>query len=108
MADRRPAPDGEPTAKAARLDQLTQRIESNQARGVNVIEIDGKSCTHEVAWPPGQEGSPLPPPKRAGPPAREYPFKIDPFQQTSINCLEAGARRESVAYRRASPCGRGD
>ena len=26
----------------------------------------------------------------AGPPAKEYPFKIDPFQQTSINCLEAG------------------
>ncbi|KAI7836432.1 hypothetical protein COHA_009701 [Chlorella ohadii] len=57
---------------------------------VNLIEVDGKSCTHEVAWPPGEEGSPLPPPARPGPPAREYPFKIDPFQQTAVNALEAG------------------
>ncbi len=21
---------------------------------VNLIEVDGKSCTHEVAWPPGE------------------------------------------------------
>ena len=62
--------------------------------GANLVEVeeDGarKYCTHEVAWPPGQEGSLLPPPKRDGPPAREYPFKIDPFQQTAVNALEAG------------------
>lgn len=58
--------------------------------GANLVEFDGKACTHEVAWPPGMEGSPLPPPKREGPPAREYPFKIDPFQQVAVNCLEAG------------------
>ena len=59
--------------------------------GVNYVEIDGKTCTHAVAWPervPG--GSPLPPPARAGPPAKEFPFMLDPFQRTSINCLEAG------------------
>lgn len=38
----------------------------------------------------GVEGSQLPPPPRPGPPAREYPFAIDPFQQTAISCLEAG------------------
>ncbi len=62
------------------------------AVGANLVEFDGKACTHEVAWPPGMEGSPLPPPKREGPPAREYPFKIDPFQQVAVNCLEAGER----------------
>ena len=32
----------------------------------------------------------MPPPARPGPPARSFDFKIDPFQQTAINCLEAG------------------
>ena len=32
----------------------------------------------------GEEGSPMPPPARPGPPAREYPFKIDPFQQVRL------------------------
>ncbi len=79
----------EPPSKVARLED--DRVAA-PSTGVNLVEMDGKSCTHEVAWPPGQEGSLLPPPKRAGPPAREYPFKIDPFQQTAINALEAGAR----------------
>ncbi len=61
--------------------------------GINVIEVDGKACTHEVAWPPGQEGSTKPPAARAGPAARQYPFELDPFQQTAINCLEAGMFR---------------
>lgn len=32
----------------------------------------------------------MPPPPHQGPPAREYPFKLDPFQQTALNALEAG------------------
>jgi ATP-dependent RNA helicase DOB1 len=60
--------------------------------GQNLIEVDGKSCTHEVCWPPGMAGSSEPPPRRAGPPAREFPFALDPFQQTAVNALEAGAR----------------
>jgi hypothetical protein len=32
----------------------------------------------------------MPPPPRQGPPAREYPFQLDPFQQTAVNALEAG------------------
>ncbi|KAG2425704.1 hypothetical protein HXX76_013546 [Chlamydomonas incerta] len=78
---------GAPAAKAPRLTE--QRVAALPV-GANLVEVDGKSCTHEVAWPPGQEGSLLPPPAREGPPARVYPFKIDPFQQVAVNCLEAG------------------
>lgn len=66
--------------------------------GSNYIEIDGKSCTHEVCWPPGAAGSMLPPEAREGPPAREYPFKIDPFQQTAINALEAGVSEPTFVW----------
>lgn len=59
--------------------------------GSNLIEEDGKSCTHEVCWPPGVQGSNDPPKARQGPSARDYPFTLDPFQQTAINALEAGA-----------------
>ena len=59
--------------------------------GVNYIEIDGKTCTHAVALPDGTpDASPLPPSARPGPPAKEFPFTLDPFQRTAINCLEAG------------------
>lgn len=48
----------------------------------------------KTAWPAisaaGQEGSTLPPPASSKPSARQYPFKLDPFQQTAVNILEAG------------------
>jgi ATP-dependent RNA helicase DOB1 len=100
---------GGPAAKRARLlgDDAIWRPESRHGR-VNVIEANGRSCTHEVVWPARSQGaaaggggggdgsteeeqSLLPPPPRPGPPARTYPFTLDPFQQTAINCLEAGA-----------------
>lgn len=40
----------EPAAKRARLDD--DRV-APMPSGVNIIEVDGKTCTHEVAWPPG-------------------------------------------------------
>lgn len=79
--------------------------------GSNLIEVDGKSCTHEVCWPPAQQGSNEPPKAREGPPAREYPFKLDPFQQTAINALEAGERgreRSGQGGKRDTGAGRGD
>eukprot|EP00878_Enallax_costatus_P032321 GHUV01035508.1.p2 GENE.GHUV01035508.1~~GHUV01035508.1.p2 ORF type:complete len:109 (-),score=39.44 GHUV01035508.1:177-503(-) len=78
-----------PPAKLARLGD--DRVAAMPV-GSNYIETDGKSCTHEVCWPPGVGGSLLPPEQRQGPPARAYPFKIDPFQQTAINALEAGVQ----------------
>ena len=82
--------DGQPGGPRPKVAKLGEDRVAAMPAGSNVIEIDGKSCTHEVCWPPGQEGSLNPPPKHTGPPAREYPFQIDPFQATAINCLEAG------------------
>ncbi|CAG9862000.1 unnamed protein product [Phyllotreta striolata] len=45
-----------------------------------------ESCTHEVAYPPGQPYVPLQPPR--GEPAKEYPFKLDPFQKECILCID--------------------
>lgn len=51
-----------------------------------------ESCTHEVALPPDMQYTPLKP--STGPPAKEYPFILDPFQKESILCLE---NNESVS-----------
>ncbi|GFR46999.1 hypothetical protein Agub_g8682, partial [Astrephomene gubernaculifera] len=61
------------------------------------------TCTHEVAIPEGFDESSikldpevhgtLHAPVYTGPRAKEYPFVLDPFQETSVACLE---RRESV------------
>lgn len=45
-----------------------------------------ESCTHEVALPPDMQYTPLKP--ATGPPVKEYPFILDPFQKESILCLE--------------------
>lgn len=76
----------QPSGKAQRTDNRVARLPA----GANLVEADGKSCTHEVAWPPGMDGSSMPPARKGGPTAREYPFKVDPFQQTAFDCLEAG------------------
>lgn len=81
----------DPVLPPAKVPRLADDRVAQVPVGANVVEVDGKSCTHEVAWPPEQQaGCELPPPRPEGPPAREYPFKLDPFQQTAINCLEAG------------------
>jgi hypothetical protein len=43
-------PATERVAKRARL--APERV-APMPSGANLIEVDGKSCTHEVAWPPG-------------------------------------------------------
>lgn len=56
-----------------------------------MLQSGGKSCIHQVAWPPGVEGSSGPPPRVAPEKmAKEYPFTIDPFQQTAVDALENG------------------
>ena len=48
-----------------------------------------RNCIHECVKPKTWQSLDLP----EGPPAREYPYVLDPFQQEAINCLE---RKESV------------
>lgn len=82
--------DGGPAKRFASAKLEDDRV-ARTAGGSNIIEDGcGKTCSHEVAWPPGEQGAAQPPPRRAGPPAREYDFPLDPFQQTAVNCLEAG------------------
>ena len=84
-------PSDEDSAPAKQQRRLAEDRVASLPQGANLIECDGKSCTHEVAWPPGStSATTLPPPASQGPPARTYPFKIDPFQQTAVNALEAG------------------
>lgn len=45
-----------------------------------------EQCTHEVAVPPDTEYAALRP--YLGPPAKEYPFTLDPFQKEAILCLQ--------------------
>lgn len=62
-----------------------------------------KACTHEVALPPGWGGdaaeeAALRRPTYDGPPAKTYPFVLDPFQATAVACLaRAAAGRRPAA-----------
>ena len=89
---KRPRDDGGADATQKKL-KLGQDLLPKPEGGVNYVEIDGKTCTHAVALPDGTpDARPLPPSARPGPPAKEFPFTLDPFQRTAINCLEAGTR----------------
>lgn len=45
-----------------------------------------EQCVHEVAVPPSADYVELRPP--TAPPAKEYPFVLDPFQNRAILCLQ--------------------
>ena len=92
MGKRSLDPGSNHTSKATKYPKLGDEVLTEAPRGVNLIEDGAKTCTHEVAWPDGKhdERSRRVPSRKAGPPAKEYAFKLDPFQQTAINCLEAG------------------
>lgn len=47
-------PEHEDPRKIARLSQASPAARAERA-GVNLVEVDGKTCTHEVAWPPPRE-----------------------------------------------------
>lgn len=51
------------------------------------------ACLHDVAYPEGYVVPPAPPSGASVvklPPAKEFPFSLDPFQSESIKCLENG------------------
>jgi hypothetical protein len=53
------------------------------------LTLPTKSCVHEVALPAGFAGDreALLAPRLVGKRAKEYPFTLDPFQETAIACL---------------------
>ena len=57
----------------------------------------GVRCLHEVAypsdWPAERMGLKKPMPEQ---PAKEFPFRLDPFQEEAVRCLES---QESVLVR---------
>ncbi|KAI6651637.1 Superkiller viralicidic activity 2-like 2-like [Oopsacas minuta] len=50
------------------------------------IDTGHSGCVHEVSVPQDIEYAPLVPSNE--PPLRKFPFKLDPFQQEAIDCLE--------------------
>ena len=95
LEDSSTAQPAEPSAKQAKV---SEDAGVSVTSGPQVIEVGGKSCQHEVAWPGRvQDEKAFQPPVRSSqPPAKQYPFALDPFQQTAINCLEAGELRLST------------
>lgn len=89
MATKRSRPD-EGDVRALKHAKIEDDAIARPASGANLIEVNGKTCTHEVAWPPGERGSRLPPAHATAAPAKDYAFPLDPFQQTAINSLETG------------------
>ena len=57
------------------------------------VEEEIIECLHEVALPPNAPPDERPKPVPDRPPARTYPFTLDPFQRASVQCLE---KEESV------------
>ncbi|XP_066261007.1 exosome RNA helicase MTR4 [Euwallacea similis] len=81
--------DEEVTVKRVRVDDVNVGdINFDELRNRIVVHsIDNlDSCTHEVAYPPGQKYASLQP--REGDPVKVYPFTLDPFQKESILCVD--------------------
>lgn len=50
-----------------------------------VTQEDLQGCIHEAVYPNNYVNKPIP----NRPPAKSYPFNLDPFQQCAIRCLDA-------------------
>jgi hypothetical protein len=59
------------------------------AAAAATLPPQAKTCVHEVALPAGFSGDreALLAPRYTGARAKEYPFTLDPFQETAIACL---------------------
>jgi superfamily II RNA helicase len=77
--------------QATTLPPLSQQPKRIFVQRVVNPQVDGEeevTCSHEVAIPEGWVEPPAP--ATVKPPARTYPFTLDPFQRESIACLEKG------------------
>ncbi len=66
-----------------------QSAASAAAAAAATLPPQAKTCVHEVALPAGFSGDreALLAPRYTGARAKEYPFTLDPFQETAIACL---------------------
>ncbi|XP_039272874.2 exosome RNA helicase MTR4-like [Styela clava] len=67
-------------------DDLASILESLPKVETKSMESLISGCNHEVAFTIGVEVPPLRP--RQGPPAKQYKFILDPFQQEALLCLD--------------------
>ena len=51
---------------------------------IETKQLDVVGCAHEVAYADDYDQSDLELKPRSGPPAREYKFTLDPFQERSV------------------------
>ncbi|KAG9015610.1 ATP-dependent RNA helicase mtr4 [Tulasnella sp. 427] len=96
----------EPALKRLRIDEpaavVTDEFETEAKRevkadaGLTGAQVEGTKLVlthhvrHRVAYPAGYPYVPIEQHVPATPPAREYPFTLDPFQRMSINAIERG------------------
>ncbi|CAO1370413.1 unnamed protein product [Diamesa tonsa] len=80
--------EDEDTTKKPRIESLLDDINLEDVESRIKIHVlsSPDACVHEVAVHPEQEYEPLKPSKN--PPAKEYPFILDPFQKEAILCIE--------------------
>jgi ATP-dependent RNA helicase DOB1 len=95
---KRPRRDGEPEPVVTDTFETEQSREVAAAAGLQASKDDkavilSHQVRHQVALPPDCDYVPISMHKRPEKPAREWPFKLDPFQEVSIASIE---RNESV------------
>ena len=75
------------------IEEVEQRIpDVGGSHAMTTLSLSHE-VRHEVAIPEGYDYVPLNMHVPTDPPAREYPFTLDPFQRLAVTCLE---RHESV------------
>ncbi|WFD26071.1 RNA helicase [Malassezia nana] len=88
-AEPAPVVTDEFTAEATREVPVAAGEEATEAASEAMVKLS-HSVRHQVAIPPGYDYVPLSKHVPNDPPARSWPFELDPFQRTSVYCIERG------------------
>jgi ATP-dependent RNA helicase DOB1 len=77
------------------VEEVEQNVPATEAEAATTTPVLSLSheVRHEVAIPDGYPYVPLSQHKYLDPPAKSYPFTLDPFQRLAVGCIE---RNESV------------
>merc|ERR1719253_1799096 len=85
-------PEGQPAAKKPRKEaepEVEGARPTDAAVEVIYERLDGRGCVHEWIRPAGYESRTAP----ERPPAKEFPYELDPFQKVAVDCIE---KEESI------------